>query len=200
MKKENLIAQILFIIGVVVIALGFIIGLITGYTVVDFVDYGGFVDYEYHEDNGVSTFIGSVVLTWTASGFISGMLFIGLAEIVELLHKINLKLRVNSKEMDISDEPNDNDESDHFEIPDNDEQTISEVDTERIHKLYKNHTIEEIIPTPYEYFCIVKLSGKTSYDIVELGGFVPNILSDKEQLDVQKSVKAWYEKEYLHKS
>lgn len=74
---QNKIANILRIIGFVTMGLGLILGIALGRVDV------GIYDYEQNW---------SITLTWWATGFISGMLFVGFAEIIELLHKINLKL------------------------------------------------------------------------------------------------------------
>ncbi|MFU1798501.1 hypothetical protein ACM1RC_31960 [Paenibacillus azoreducens] len=76
-NRKNIIAGILTWIGVGVIVLGGIFGLMLGVTAMNI--------------------YGSVGLWWLTplgywvSGFIFGMLFIGLAEVIEQLHKLNAR-------------------------------------------------------------------------------------------------------------
>ena len=77
---ENPISKALKVIGVLEIAAGLIIGLILGYE-----------DSAY----GSSEMNFGVVFYWTIIGFVSGMLFIGFSEVIQLLHNINEKLRKN---------------------------------------------------------------------------------------------------------
>ncbi len=83
---ENPVARVLRSIAFIEIAAGIIIGLILGNNE-DL--YGYSTDY-------------SVVLLWSAAGFISGMLFFGFAEIIDKLHSIDLKL--GNSNIDINNE------------------------------------------------------------------------------------------------
>ncbi|MFB5281912.1 hypothetical protein [Peribacillus sp. Hz7] len=76
---ENSVAKILRIIGIVEIILGVILGFILGR-----VDVGSFTE-RYVQ-------VWSTTFMWWIVGFISGMLIIGLSEVIELLHKINKKV------------------------------------------------------------------------------------------------------------
>ena len=69
---KNTVAKIIQVIGLIEIVLGVLIGLL--------------VSNEYGEMNWI------VFLTWSVAGFIGGMMFVGFAEIIELLHKINSKI------------------------------------------------------------------------------------------------------------
>nr|WP_295974362.1 hypothetical protein [uncultured Bacillus sp.] len=64
---KNSVANVLRIIGIIEFVTGIILGLI-------------FTE-RYQK-----------MITWWIAGFVSGMLFIAIAEIIELLHEINLKL------------------------------------------------------------------------------------------------------------
>ncbi|GGH18810.1 hypothetical protein [Paenibacillus segetis] len=75
LDKENKISIILAWIGIIYIVVGFILGLVLG------------KDSDGYEQVWSLTFI------WWVGGLISGMFFIGLSEIIEQLHRINMKLR-----------------------------------------------------------------------------------------------------------
>jgi len=47
---------------------------------------GGFLGYDYEMN-------WAVFFLWSGAGFVSGIMFIGFAEIIELLHSINSKLK-----------------------------------------------------------------------------------------------------------
>ena len=79
MYRENTVSQVLFFIGIIQIIFGFFCGLVFG-----------------NDALGYSEFSWSVFFTWLAVGFVSGMLFIGLAEVIKILHDIRLTLITNS--------------------------------------------------------------------------------------------------------
>ncbi|WNF38794.1 hypothetical protein RJD24_10380 [Bacillaceae bacterium IKA-2] len=70
-KRENTISMVLFVIGIIYIFLGFILGLALGVE-------GTFGQRFW-----------SVTFTWWTIGFVSGMTFIGFSDIIELLHQSN---------------------------------------------------------------------------------------------------------------
>lgn len=76
-NTENSIAKVLKIIGIVEIIAGFIMGMILMNSTSE-------VD---HQTVNISVFF-----TWTIGGVISGMIFLGLAEIINKLHSIDVKL------------------------------------------------------------------------------------------------------------
>lgn len=93
--KDNNVSQFLFITGIIFIVLGFIGGLVLG-------------TYEESTYFGAeSQIIWSVVIVYWFSGFVSGLFFIGLSEIVKLLNKIHQEsVWARSKNKDNhSDEP-----------------------------------------------------------------------------------------------
>lgn len=79
---ENSIARVLRSIAFIEIIAGIFIGVFLGNNS-DLYGYG--TNY-------------SVVLLWVAIGFISGMLFLGFAEIIDKLHSIDLKLDFSNGE------------------------------------------------------------------------------------------------------
>jgi ABC-type sulfate transport system permease component len=84
-KLGNSVAKALTTIGIIIILGGLILGVILGNNN----DLYGY-DTNY-----------TVVVTWSAVGIISGMLIIGLSEVIKILHEINLKLNM-SKDMEES--------------------------------------------------------------------------------------------------
>ncbi|WMT42335.1 hypothetical protein RE628_08070 [Paenibacillus sp. D2_2] len=78
-SKKNKIANVLLWVGVSIIVIGLISGLVMG------------------EDS--ETFLLTII--YWVSGFLSGMFFIALAEIIEQLHKINLNLSKDPDQDDL---------------------------------------------------------------------------------------------------
>lgn len=76
MENKNTVSKILKIIGILEIIAGFVLGLVLGREEIGFSTY-----YEW-----------SIILTWWTIGFVSGMLFIGFSEVIELLQKISDRL------------------------------------------------------------------------------------------------------------
>ena len=74
---ENGVAKTIKIVGILEMLAGFIIGYFLG-------NEGTGYSSEMHE---------SVFIYWVIIGFVSGMLFIGFSEVIQLLHNINEKLR-----------------------------------------------------------------------------------------------------------
>ncbi|CAH1200608.1 hypothetical protein PAECIP111893_01496 [Paenibacillus plantiphilus] len=83
-SRKNKIAIALIWIGVLNIVVGFILGIMLGRE-----NVGTYTDR--YEQIWPLTFI------YWISGFVSGMFFVGLSEIIEQLHKINLKLGKESE-------------------------------------------------------------------------------------------------------
>lgn len=71
---SNPVASTLFVIGIIEIAACFFIGM-----------YQGIPEKSYEDYRWGLAFI------WWVAGFVSGMMFIGFAEIIKLLHNINEK-------------------------------------------------------------------------------------------------------------
>ena len=131
---ENTVAKILFIIGVAQITIGIFVGLLFGF-----------------ENTGFGNQFGwALFFTWTFGGITLGMLFIGFAENIQLLHRICIGMDVKEPEQDqvrLKDSPPI--ESEGWFLPFEDRQ--------KIEAYYKNETIIEIIPSNIEGYCIVKL-------------------------------------------
>ncbi|NUU62453.1 hypothetical protein [Paenibacillus agri] len=88
LERENKISGVITWIGIINIAAGFILGLVFGRENV------GLYSDTYEQ-------IWSVTLLYWAAGFVSGMFFIGISEIIEQLHKINSKLGKEPEEDDL---------------------------------------------------------------------------------------------------
>ena len=121
-------------------------------------------------------------------GFVSGMLFIGFGEIIDLLHRINHKMntsksRVTTKMETKLDDTKIEDES-KLEV----NWSLSSDDKDKIYKLYSPDKIIETIPTPFENYCLVKLKSN-DVKVVNISGFnavetnKPNILNKIKNWD-----------------
>ena len=75
----NGVANAIRVIGVLEIIAGLILG--------------GFLGYDYYEMNWIMFFL------WSGAGFVSGITFIGFAEIIDLLHSINSKIKGTNTEV-----------------------------------------------------------------------------------------------------
>ncbi|WLR51723.1 hypothetical protein LC040_02115 [Bacillus tianshenii] len=171
MHFENQVAKILFVIGCSTIGLGVISGFSFGY-----------------ENTGYRTEMEwSVFLSWFAAGFISGMLFIGFAEVIHLLHTINKKMNGAKVHEEVAQKDEDDEEEETHKV----NWVVSAVDKEKITELYRTENVQEIIPTPFEDYCIVKLRNEADYKIVDVGGF--SAIETKERT-VNEKVKEWYDK------
>lgn len=89
-EKENKIASILMWIGIIEIVASFIMGMFLGRE-----------DFGYYQEQ-----VWSLTFIWWGAGFVSGMFFIGLSEVVEQLHRINLKMEKPSEfnELELEDD------------------------------------------------------------------------------------------------
>ncbi|MGF6949952.1 hypothetical protein QF028_002457 [Neobacillus sp. B4I6] len=72
----NPVGKALRVIGIVDIIAGVILGLIL----------------DNNDEIYGSSFNFSVFILWSVTGFVSGLIFVGFSEIIELLHNINIKL------------------------------------------------------------------------------------------------------------
>ncbi|WP_099157539.1 hypothetical protein [Virgibacillus ndiopensis] len=171
--QENVVAKILFIIGIAEMVVGLLIGIIlanAGY-------YNGFV---------WSTF-----LAWTIGGSVTGMLFIGFSEVIKLLHMINRK--INAREATVG-----NNTANYLDIFDGAKRTtkpvnwkLGEQDKEKIYDLYKQEKIIEIVPSILEGYCLVKLENEQGQfvRVVDVGGFGAEEVHDNEE---KRKVISWY--------
>lgn len=78
-ERENKISSVLTWIGILNIGAGLILGFVIGRENV------GIYAARYEQ-------VWSLTFIYWIAGFVSGMFFIGLSEIIELLHKINSKM------------------------------------------------------------------------------------------------------------
>lgn len=163
---ENIVAKILFIIGVAQITIGIFVGILFGF---EGAEYG-------------NQFSWALFFTWSVGGFILGMLFIGFAENIQLLQKIYLKIgrEVPEQEHDLVEEMSTG--SNGWYLPE---------DRERIEQYYKNETILAITPTDVEGYCIVKLTYDSNeyVRVVDIHGFGVQEVQDEE---TKSSIISWY--------
>lgn len=146
---QNQIGAVLKVVGGIVIALGFLLGIIGGTQTQSFLFF-------------VTTFLGSLV---------TGMVLIGLSEIIRILEVINKNIPKRRRKMASS--SNDT----LLSAPSRPMSTKEEDD---IKDFLKKHdvNIEKIIPTPKEDFFIIKTSAR--YMLIEMGGFTPKIIEEEK--------------------
>ncbi|WP_010529720.1 hypothetical protein [Lentibacillus jeotgali] len=165
--NENIIAKILFIIGIAQMAAGLIIGIIA-------------VSANYYMVSW------SVFFAWTGGGFVIGMLFIGFAENIRLLNSINEKnalLKASPKQVQHNAESNVRDPQPEW--------TLEEDEKAKIRETYQDETIVEIVPAPRENYCLVRLQrGDEFYvRVVYVGEFGAQ---ETEDAGIRQSVIQWY--------
>lgn len=187
-NKENKIAITLSIIGWVEIVVGIFCGLTFSS-----------VHNGYEEVFLLSTFI-----KWVSAGIISGVFFLALAEIVELLHHIKDSLSEKKAKTHKIDEPiNLNELAQRSMInsesldstPVKEIWSITEEQKDAINALFNRKLDIVVIPSLYRNFCIVDFGGD-KIEIIEIkqNGF-PFILADFHWKEIQAEIHQWY-KEY----
>lgn len=178
-KKENKISMVLFVIGLIYIFLGFILGIALGEENIP----GG---YERGRQ------IWSVTFTWWSGGFVSGMIFIGFSEIIEQLHQSNDLKRKELISLNILDGPPpyeiSSEEEIEVETPSVARQ-LAKVDEVMIYELYakKKQEVKRIINTPFQDFCLVEVNGE--FDLIEVGSFKPELKDINQFIEIKK----WFE-------
>lgn len=85
MSKNNVIANFLFIIGIIEIVAGIVLGIIFGTIEVE----GYYSSY--------TSFSWSIFLLWSVGGIISGIIFIGFSEIINLLNRIYYQINKSNE-------------------------------------------------------------------------------------------------------
>ncbi|TXC86063.1 hypothetical protein FS935_18635 [Metabacillus litoralis] len=187
-NKENKMAVALSIIGWVEIVIGIFCGL----------------TFSSVHDGYEEVFLLSTFIMWASAGIISGVFFLGLAEVVELLHHIRNNLSESKNKTQIVDEPiksteisqrgTINSESSNS-TPTKENWSITEQQKDAINALYSNKLDKVVIPSPYKNFCIVDFGGN-KIEIIEIkqNGF-PFILADFYWKEIQNEIHQWY-KEY----
>ncbi|MGP4108597.1 hypothetical protein [Virgibacillus sp. L01] len=163
--NENIVAKILFIIGIAQMSIGLIVGLILGNA-----DYHGVMNW-------------SIVFMWTIGGFISGMLFLGFSEIIKLLHAINEKTPSLQKEAFQIINPLEEDSPVS--------RSLEESDKQKIEEKYRDEEISEIIQSPKEGYCLVKFKSSAGYyvKVVNVARFGVEEVHDTE---IKYTIIEWY--------
>ena len=159
MSRENRIAEIIVRIGVGIIAFGFLFGIVIG-------------AYHYEFDWLMA------LSCWVVS-FVTGILVIGFAEVIELLHKIHEKVDLalgNEKESRV---PVSIDTNPKYRQT---EWSLSMEEENSIRNMF-NGKVKEITKTPFQDIVYVELENN-AYKILEVGYFTPkevpfNLLTDE---------------------
>ncbi|WNF24891.1 hypothetical protein [Mesobacillus jeotgali] len=165
MEIQNSVAKVLRIIGIVVMIGGFIIALVSG------TSHGHW----------------SLILPALFSSFVTGMIFIGFSEVIDLLHKIHLQLPQNNNSA-IALSKNKDDVNQ--QQPQKDWQPSLQ-DLEDIQELYPGQKIR-VQATPYEDYCIVHVEGKEHIEVVEIGGFKPKKITADSEPELFNKIQNWY--------
>src|SRR5699024_1488377 len=166
---ENKVATILFFCGIGVMITGLILGVAIG--IVEEVDVvnGVYRRFEFFP------FIFSAIV-----GFFTGMLFIGLSEIIKLLQPIQLKL-ISQQSLDQN------------KATEKHQQELSNDHTEKIDALFPDKQ-KEIFKTPYDSVCV----GVLQYDVadvvkvIDVSGPTAEEVQTKE---IIKEVLGWYQQQ-----
>ncbi|WLR57260.1 hypothetical protein LC048_10580 [Mesobacillus subterraneus] len=170
MEKQNIVAKVLRIIGIVIMIGGFFITLNMG---------------SRAEEVGLHSGIAWPVLF---SSFVTGMLFIGFSEVIALLQKIQLQLyQDETKETALS--------SSDSELDPPQEQKewhLSPQDLEDIQELYHDQKLTKIEASPLEDYCVVQIDGKNRIEVVELGGFKPKKVSTASKPNLVNNLQNWF--------
>ncbi|MFA9556740.1 hypothetical protein ACERII_05520 [Evansella sp. AB-rgal1] len=179
MNHKNIVAKVLFIIGIIKMFLGFIFGIVMGDQVSSY----------------SLSFSWSTFFMYTIGGFIVGMLFIGFAELIERqtetneLLKENLKMNKNYAGGKEIQDPDKNEELDRqSELEDTTKWIIDVSDKERIYHYFqkKDQTVQEIIESPIRDIVLVIVDNE--HILMQVGGFIPSV----QNIDQYPSLRDWY--------
>ncbi|MED4016973.1 MULTISPECIES: hypothetical protein [Sutcliffiella] len=159
MSRENRIAEIIVRIGVGIIAFGFLFGIVIGAS-----------HFEFDL---------LMALKWWVVSFVTGILFIGFAEVIELLHKIHEKVGLALGKENESNIPVFNDTNPKYRQT---EWSLSMEEENSIRNMF-NGKILAITETPFQDIVYVELENN-AYKILEVGYFTPkevpfNLLTDE---------------------
>ncbi|MEW9675731.1 hypothetical protein ABRT01_06025 [Lentibacillus sp. L22] len=206
--RENIVAKILLIIGVAIMVIGLITGIGMGYG--HYHSYFGF-------ESGI---VWSIFFSYLFAGFMIGMLFIGLSEIIKLLHSINERMHF-TKHQTAEPDRNTTMADNQPEVPSESnaiqpalsesvepvqsdpsqpsgatpkQWALSETDREKITDLYCNEQILDMIPSNIEGYCVVKMMGSDDRQfvrIVDVCGFGAEEINDP---DLKQQIITWYNK------
>ncbi len=203
MEKENQIAKVLFYIGIAEIVAGFIMGIVFANQDVP--------SYLFEDQSDQTAFAWSTAVAWWIGSFVTGMLFIGFSEVIEILDtKLSktvtlleqIKYNVPKKESQPIASAKENDIQNRKSNISNSEENkpwfVVEEDKEKIHKMFakKGKKVEDIIKTPSKYHCLIKLDDG-SYELVAVGGFKP-ILINKGLWN--EEVQSFFDNQILNKN
>ena len=168
-EKQNIIAKVLRVIGIVIMIGGFFLALSMGSRAP-----------EVGQNLGIT-------LPALFSSFVTGMLFIGFSEVIALLQKIHLQLYQDGTKATAS-----------FNDPEvvqpqkPKEWQPSLQDLEDIQELYLDQKITKIEASPFEDYCVVQIEGKDHIEVVELGGFKPKKVSAASKPDLVNDIQKWF--------
>lgn len=174
--KTNSIANILFIVGIVIMIIGFILGFVFG--------------IQTYSVFGMEI-LWFVVFTYWFGGLTTGLLFIGIAEIIEILDtklgSINEKLPDNPKLQP----KNQAEKKISSHLSEIDKQTLSKAEGNFIKEHFDEKGIEvnNISKTPLDGLCVVEFSDGIE-KIIDIRGFSPEEVPS-EKWDYK--MKAWFE-------
>lgn len=158
---ENKVGEILRVIGFGMIIIGFILAVQVIY------------------ETGI--FRMGVALFFDMS--VTGMVFIGFAEVINLLQSINNKIK-----------PHGNDDKEHVakeNLPKNIDNFVATDSAEaEIREFYadRNRDVQEIKHTPFQDFYLVNVDGITV--LIEIGGFSPEVYASNNW---PAEIKVWYD-------
>ncbi|WP_404433129.1 hypothetical protein [Sutcliffiella horikoshii] len=146
---QNQIGAVLKGVGGTVIGLGLLLGIFGGTQTQSFLFF-------------VTTFLGSLV---------TGMVLIGLSEIIRILELINENIPKRRKKIAVS-----SNDTLINETP----QPLNTKEQDDIKSFLQKHNveIEKIIPTPMEDFFFIKTSAR--YMLIEMGGYTPKIIDEEK--------------------
>ncbi|MGD6832841.1 hypothetical protein ACQCT5_11795 [Sutcliffiella halmapala] len=120
--------------------------------------------------------------------FVTGMVFIGFAEVINLLHSINNKIKpLDNDDMVYVEKKSLPENKNHFEATGSAEAEIREFYAKR------NRNVQEVKPTPFQDFYIVNVDGIIV--LVELGGFSPEVYASNNW---PAEIKEWYEETHIN--
>src|SRR5690625_4407176 len=184
--KQNIVSQILFYIGICIIGISFIFGIVLSNA------GAGFDDVYYEQTFDWGAFF-SMVLT----GFISGMAFIGISEIIKLLHSINFKMNIDESRnvesksfspLASSTSISSRDNIKTWVVDGTDQEMVLEME------LLQNAQLIEIIPTPYIRYGVVIIEQEDARleRVVDFGGFYAVEVEDQE---IVEKVLKWYDEQ-----
>lgn len=173
--KTNFIAKILFIFGIAIIIIGFILGLVFG--------------IQTYSVFGVEI-VWFVVFSYWFGGLIAGLLFIGFAEIIEIL---DTKLSsINERMPEGLRVQMNNEAKKSSTVTEIDKHTLSKAEENFIREYFDERYIAKynIYKTPFDGLCIVELSDGIE-KFIDIRGFYP-VEVPTEQWDDE--MKVWFEK------